>query len=90
MKKKKLTNVLKNQKKKVKKYPKEQQEKKQRAEEFKKIKKILEELHENFKKYYDKNDQDYKGIRYIENLFNKIDEDYYKPIKTKSAFNNRI
>ena len=27
-------------------------------------------------------------MRYIENLFKKIDEDYYKPIKTKGAFNN--
>ena len=62
----------------------EEQEKKQHAKELKKIKKSLE----NFKKYHDKDDQDYKGIRYIENLFNKIDEDYYKPIKTKGAFNN--
>ena len=23
----------------------------------------------------------------MENLLNKIDEDYYKPVKTKSAFN---
>ena len=57
----------------------EEQEKKQHAKELKKIKKSLE----NFKKYHDKDDQDYKGIRYIENLFNKIDEDYYKPIKIK-------
>ena len=27
-------------------------------------------------------------IRYIENLCNKIDEDYYKPTKTKSSFDN--
>ena len=40
------------------------------------------------KKYHDKDDQDYKGIRYIENLFNKIDENYYKPIKIKGAFIN--
>ena len=26
--------------------------------------------------------------RYIENLFNKIDKDYYKLIKTKGSFNN--
>ena len=62
----------------------EEQEKKQHAKELKKIKKSLEKL----KRYHDKDDQDYKGIRYIENLFNKIDEDYYKPIKTKGAFNN--
>ena len=35
---------------------------------------------------------EYRGIRDIGNLFNKvalnkIDKDYYKPIKTKSAFN---
>ena len=74
---------LENEEKKVKKYQ-EEQEKKQHAKELKKIKKSLEKL----KKYHDKDDQDYKGIRYIENLFNKIDEDYYKPIKTKDAFNN--
>ena len=32
---------------------------------------------------------DYKGIREIENLFNKInEEDYYEPIKTKLAFDD--
>ena len=30
---------------------------------------------------------EYKGIKQIEYLFNKInDEDYYKPIKTKDAY----
>ena len=39
-------------------------------------------------KYYDYDDIEYKGIRDVENLFNQsTDEDYYKPIKTKSAFN---
>ena len=39
--------------------------------------------------YNDNEDQDYKGIRQIEKLFNKInEEDYYKPIKTKSALND--
>ena len=56
--------------KKSKKY-KEQQEKKQYAEELRKIKKFSEKLQETLKKYHDKDDQDYKGIRYIENLFNK-------------------
>ena len=33
----------------------------------------------------------YKGIRDVRNLFNQlIDEDYYRPIKTKSAFNGNI
>ena len=78
---------LENEEKKVKKYQ-EEQEKKQHAKELKKIKKSLEKLQENFEKYHNKDDQDYKGIRYIENLFNKIDEDYHKSIKTKGAFNN--
>ena len=39
-------------------------------------------------RYHDNDDLDYKGIRQVENLFNEIDEDYYKPIKTKGAFNN--
>ena len=38
--------------------------------------------------YRDNNDLDYKGVRQIENLFSEISEDYYKPMKTKGAFNN--
>ena len=38
-------------------------------------------------KYNDHDDPDYYGIRDIENLFNKIDEDYLKPIKVRDAFN---
>ena len=39
------------------------------------------------KKYYDHDDFNYVGIRNIETLFNDIDKkDYYKPIKTYSAF----
>ena len=37
----------------------------------------------NLKKYHDYDDTKYQG-----NLFSTVDEDYYKPIKTKSAFNN--
>ena len=45
-----------------------------------------------FKKYYDYDDTEYRGIRDVANLFNRnlfngIDEDYCKPIWTKSAFN---
>ena len=41
--------------------------------------------------YNDNEDQDYKGIRQIENLFNKInEEDYYKPIKTEDSNDNYI
>ena len=39
-------------------------------------------------RYRDNDDLDYKGIRQIENLSNEINDDYYKPIKTKGAFNN--
>ena len=51
-----------NEEKKVKKYQ-EEKEKKQHVEELKKIKKCLEKLQENLKKYHDRDDQDYKGIR---------------------------
>ena len=44
----------------------------------------LEKSLYNFKKYYDYR---YQGIEDIGNLFYEVDEDYYKPIKTKSAFN---
>ena len=71
----------------------EKQEKKrytkklQKAEEFfKKLKEDLNRLEKH--QYNDNEDLDYKGIRQIENLFDKIDEDYYKPIKTKNAFND--
>ena len=40
------------------------------------------------KKYHDYDDAKYKGIRDVGNLFNQsTDENYYKTIKTKSAFN---
>ena len=58
--------------------------------EIKEIEKNFIELEESlFKlnKYYDY-DIEYKGIRDVENLFNQsTEEDYYKPMKTKSAFN---
>ena len=47
----------------------------------------------NFKQYHPQDDFQHKNLRNLGNLFNKIsfsqsiDEDYYKPIKTKSAFN---
>ena len=54
---------------------------------------ILTELEENIsktKKYYDYDDIEYKGIRNIKDLFDlSNDEDYYKPIITKAAFNNK-
>ena len=57
---------------------------------IKRIEQNLIELEESlFKlsKCYDYDDIKYKGIRDVENLFNQsTDEDYYKPIKTDSAF----
>ena len=60
--------------------------------EIKEIEKNLLELEKNLfkpKKYYDHVDIKYKGIRDVRNLFHlSIDEDYYDPKKTVSAFNN--
>ena len=61
--------------------------------EIKETEKNLLELGKSLsslKKYYDYDDTKYKEIRDIGNLFNgvalsKIDNDYYKPIKTKSV-----
>ena len=56
-------------------------------EEF--LKKLEEDINRLEKHQYRNNkDLDYKGIRQIENLFDETNEDYYKPIKTKGAFNN--
>ena len=58
---------------------------------IKEIERNLTELEENLyktKKYYNYDDIEYKGIRNIRHLFDlSIDEDYYKPIVTKGAFN---
>ena len=60
-----------------------------------KIKEIEEnflELEKSFfrlEKYYDCYDTEYKGTRDIKNSFDlSTDEDYHKPVKTKSAFKN--
>ena len=42
----------------------------------------------SLKKHYHYDDTVYKGIRGIRNLFGENDDDYYEPIKTKSAFND--
>ena len=40
-------------------------------------------------KYHDRDNQDYYGIKYVENLFSNVDDDdYYKPILIKSSFND--
>ena len=77
-------SLAKQEKREKKRYTKELQ----KAEEFfKKLKKDLNRLEQY--QHDDNEDQDYKGIRQIENLFNKInEEDYYKPIKTKHAFDD--
>ena len=54
---------------------------------------VLEESLFKFKKYYDYDDVEYQGLRYVANLFNGIafnqstNEVYYNLIWTKSAFN---
>ena len=54
------------------------------TQKIKEIEKSLSRL----KKYHDYDDAEYIGIRDVRNLFNQsTDKDYYKPIKTKSAFN---
>ena len=57
---------------------------------IKEIKKSFNELEENLsktKKYYDYDDNVYRGIRNARDLFDlSIDEDYYEPIIVKSAF----
>ena len=54
------------------------------TQKIKEIKKSSSAL----KKYYDHDDAKYIGIRNVRNLFNQsTDKDYYKLIKSKSAFN---
>ena len=59
---------------------------------MKKIEKNLDELERNLSKtktYYDNDNSECKGTRSVRNLFDlSINEDYYKPIITNSAFNN--
>ena len=71
----------------------EKQEKKRYTKKLQKYEKFFKKVEENLNRlerhqYNDNEDLEYKGIRQIENLFNKINEDYYKPIKTNGAFND--
>ena len=64
----------------------------QKIKEIKESLFTLEERLSNFKKYCFQDDFKYRNIGDIRNLFNGvalngIDENYYKPIRTKSAFN---
>ena len=58
----------------------------------KEIKRNLTELEENLsitKKYYDYDDIEYRGVRNVRDLFDlSIDEDYYRPIIARGAFNS--
>ena len=62
------------------------------ASKIKEIERKLTELEENLsktKKYYDYDDIEYNEIKDLKDLFDlSINEDYYKPIITKGAFNN--
>ena len=59
---------------------------------IKEFERNLPELEENLfktKKYYDYDHIEYRGIRNVRDLFDlSIDEDYYKPIIARSAFNS--
>ena len=61
-------------------------------QKIKEIERNLIELEENLsktKKDYNYDDNEYKGISDVKDLLDlSIDEDYYKPITTNSAFNN--
>ena len=63
---------------------------KQRKISLKKTSKYLDELDERILRLdkYDYDDDEYKGIKDIENLFKiSIDKDYYKPKLNKSGYN---
>ena len=59
-----------------------------RAELYNKVEEIKAEENriEKTEKYPDRYDPDYNGIRDINNLFDEINVDYYKPVITKSNF----
>ena len=49
--------------------------------------KFEKSLHD-FKKHHNYDDNEYGKIRGIRSLFNQLDKDYYKPIKTITSFDN--
>ena len=60
---------------------------------IKEIKQNLTELEKNLynaNKYHNQDDIEYYEIRDIENLFGEIKENYYKPVKTISSFDNQF
>ena len=56
--------------------------------------KYLDELNKKIlklEKYQDYDDHEYKGIKYIKDLFKpSIDKNYYKPVLVKSGYNNNF
>ena len=71
----------------------EKQEKKRYTRKLQNTEEFLKRLKEDLNRlerhqYSDNEDLEYKEIRQIEKLFNEINEDYYKPIKTKGALND--
>ena len=50
--------------------------------------KFEKSLHD-FKKHHNYDDNEYGKIRGIRSLFNQLDKDYYKPIKTITSFENK-
>ena len=50
--------------------------------------KFEKSLHD-FKKHHNYDDNEYGKIRGIRSLFNQLDKDYYKPIKTITSFDNK-
>ena len=91
-----MVKVEKYQEKHKKEYQRELQKKQlEKKNSLKKIKNFIKEMKEKIEKkkksekYYDRDDPDYYRMRKIGDFTNEIDEeDYYKPTKTKSAFNN--
>ena len=67
-------------------------EKNPSGSKIKETERNLTELEENLsktKKYHDYDDSEYRGIRNVRHLFDlSINEDYYKPIIAKGAFNS--
>ena len=61
--------------------------------EIKEIEKNLLELENNLfkpRKYYNYDDIKYKGIKDVRNLYDLSIEDFYKPIRTNTAFNSNF
>ena len=54
--------------------------------QFKKY--IVKSTETKTKKYYDYDDIEQKGIRDVKNVYDDIDEDYYKPIRIGNAFSS--